>query len=147
MIIRFTAVTAPHGKQRARSVTLPNGRRTSYTPKDTVAFENAIAWACKAASKGAKFGGHVPLEMTSYLYMPIPASLSKKQQELLNGEWHTSKPDGSNIIKSVEDALNDLLYKDDGQIAAGHFYKIYSDCPRVEVQISQLERRKGEKDG
>lgn len=142
MIIRFTANVTPHGKQRARTVKLPNGRSASFTPKDTVEFERHIAWACKLASRGQQFEDHAPLEMTCWFYMPIPKSFSKTKQETLNGDWHTSKPDGSNCIKSVEDALNQIAYHDDGQIAASHFYKVYSDCPRVEVIIEQLESRK-----
>ena len=142
MTIRFCANVNPHGKQRARTVRLKNGMSTSYTPKATVAFERAIAWACREAARGAQFPDKVPLAMTAYFYMPIPKSLSKRQQERLNGEWHTSKPDGSNIFKSVEDGLNAVAYHDDGQIAAGTFYKIYSDCPRVEVMIQRMDSRK-----
>lgn len=143
MVIRFTAKVTPHGKQRARTVTLPNGRRTSYTPKDTVQFENTIAWAFKSAARGARFGEKEPLKVTAIFFMPIPKSLSKRQQERLNGEWHTSKPDADNVQKSVQDALNNLAYHDDGQIAWLDVKKIYSDCPRVEVMIERLESRKG----
>ena len=143
MTIRFVAMTAPRGKQRARTVTLPNGKRTSYTPKETVRFENEIAWAFKACARGAKFLEKVPLKVTAWFYMPIPKSLSKKQQEALNGEWHTTKSDADNILKSVQDALNGLAFHDDGQIAWVDMKKIYSDCPRVEVIIEQLESRKG----
>lgn len=142
MIIRFTANVTPHGKQRARTVKLPNGRSASFTPKDTVEFEHHIAWACRLASRGQQFEDHVPLEMTCWFYMPVPKSFSKAKQEAVNNDWHTSKPDGSNCIKSVEDALNKIVYHDDCQIAASHFYKIYSDYPRVEVIIQQLESRK-----
>lgn len=143
MTIRFTANVTPRGKQRARTVHLANGKTTSFTPKETVQFERAIAWACKAAYKGEGFAEHMPLKMTVMFYMPIPESLSEKKKAALNGEWHTKKPDCSNILKSIEDALNAVAYKDDGQIAAGEFSKIYSDCPRVEVIIEQLDSRKG----
>lgn len=145
MIIRFVAVVSPHGKQRARTVRLSNGYTTSFTPKDTVRFEKAIAWACRSVYKGNGFAEHEPIKMTSWFYMPIPASLSEKKKAELCGEWHTRKPDCSNILKSVEDALNKIAYHDDGQICAGEYYKIYSDCPRVEVIIERLESRKGNK--
>lgn len=147
MTIRFVAMTNPRGKQRARTVTLPNGKRTSYTPQDTVRFENEIAWAYKSAARSARFDEKAPLRLTAYFYMPIPKSASKRQQELLLNEWHVSKPDVDNIAKSVQDALNSLAFRDDGQIAWLDVRKIYSDCPRVEVIIEQLESRKGENDG
>ena len=60
-------------------------------------------------------------------------------------EWHVSKPDVDNIAKSVQDALNSLAFRDDGQIAWLDVRKIYSDCPRVEVIIERLESRRTNK--
>jgi len=85
--------------------------------------------------------------MTVYEYMPIPQSVSKRKQEDLDGDWHTKKPDASNVLKSVEDALNKLAYADDGQIAALHVYKIYSTQPRIEVTIQKLQSRKEQNHG
>lgn len=143
MEITFTAPITPHGKQRARTVHLPNGAVSSYTPKETARFENAIACAYRIALHDARmlFAPGQPIGMEAVFHMPIPKSASRRERERLLGEWHTKKPDGSNIIKSVEDALNKLAYADDGQIADSHFIKIYSDRPRVEVRLFPLKPR------
>lgn len=56
----------------------------------------------------------------------------------------TTKPDVSNVIKGVEDALNGVWYKDDSQIVAyGKVGKWYSDMPRVEITMEVLELVEG----
>ena len=49
---------------------------------------------------------------------------------------HTTKPDGSNVLKAIEDGLNGIVYVDDSQIVMSHIEKHYSDSPRVEVTVS-----------
>ena len=56
---------------------------------------------------------------------------------MLAGEIRPVKrPDLSNIIKTVEDALNGLAYLDDKQLVDyGPSGKWYSDRPRLEIEI------------
>ena len=140
-MIRFVVMGDPKGKQRARQ-TFQGGKVRSYTPAQTVQYEKRIAWVCKNALRGSGYAAGTPLCAEIWCYMPIPKSASKSLAERLNGEWHTKKPDGSNILKSVEDALNQLAYEDDAQIAAIHVYKVYDLCPRVEVKITELDSRR-----
>ena len=48
-------------------------------------------------------------------------------------------PDWDNIGKIVTDALNGLAYEDDKQIVDAHVIKLYSDQPRVEVELEEIE--------
>ena len=139
MTIRFTAATTPHGKQRART-TMRGGYAHSYTPKETVEFERTVAQACKAACKGVQMPPEAPLSMDLICYMPIPKSVSKRRRELMGSEhvYHTKKPDASNILKSVEDAVIGIAYKDDSQLAWVRARKVYSENPRIEVLISTI---------
>ena len=52
--------------------------------------------------------------------------------------WVTKKPDGSNVLKAVEDALNGVVYRDDCQIADSRIVRRYGDRPRVVVSIGLL---------
>ena len=141
MTIRFIAEIIPHGKERARQA-MRNGYVHSYTPKKTVEFERAIAWAYKAAYRGAQMPQDAPLSINVTSYIPIPKSAPKRLRELYASErvYHTKKPDASNILKSVEDALNGIAYSDDAQIADTRSVKFYSERPRVEVTIRTLGR-------
>jgi Holliday junction resolvase RusA-like endonuclease len=88
-------------------------------------------------------GSSEPLEtpVTLYLHirMPIPKSYSKKRIEAcLNGsEQPIKKPDASNILKSVEDGLNGVVYKDDSQIINIHVTKVYSTKSGVDICIKE----------
>lgn len=76
-----------------------------------------------------------PLEIAITFFMPIPRSYNMKIKE---GDYHCITPDGSNLLKLIEDAANGILYRDDCQLAVHHIQKIYSHNPRTEFALSQL---------
>ena len=96
----------------------------------------------KEASREA-MGSTEPLEtpVSLYLYIrvPIPKSCTKKRLEAIaNGsEKPIRKPDGSNILKSVEDGMNSVVYKDDSQIVNIHVSKVYSTVPGVDICVKE----------
>ena len=49
--------------------------------------------------------------------------------------WPTTKPDVSNIVKGIEDALNGIWYKDDSQIVHEYSMKQYAREPGVIVKM------------
>ena len=76
------------------------------------------------------------------IYRVIPKSMSKKKREAaLAGVLRpTTKPDVSNVLKGVEDALKGLWYVDDSQIVGyGELGKWYDKQPRIEVTMQVLE--------
>lgn len=128
----------PVGKGRPRAYQTRGPRRTikMHTPEKTRAYEDAVALAGKLAMQGREpLGG--PVAMRLNIYMPIPASWSKVKREaaLLGGVMPISKPDSSNVLKSVEDALNGIAYIDDSQIIDVWVRKRYSHDPRIELEI------------
>ena len=51
-----------------------------------------------------------------------------------------TKPDVSNVLKGVEDALKGVWYKDDSQIVGyGVLGKWYDERPRIEIMMRVLE--------
>ena len=58
----------------------------------------------------------------------LPASLSDAQRSarLMGAGYHTQAPDGSNILKLIEDSLNGLAYYDDSQIASATVSKCWA---------------------
>jgi Holliday junction resolvase RusA-like endonuclease len=136
-MVTFKVDADPVGKQRARYAKRGNFVQT-YTPDKTRNYETLIKEAAIEA-----MGTSEPLEtpVTLYLYIraPIPKSLPKKRIEAcLNGlEKPIKKPDASNVLKSVEDAMNGVVYKDDSQIVNIHVSKVYSSVSGVDVCIKE----------
>ncbi len=136
-MVTFKVDADPVGKQRARYAKRGNFVQT-YTPDKTRNYESLIKEAAIEA-----MGSSEPLEtpVTLYLYIraPIPKSLPKKRIEAcLNGlEKPIKKPDASNVLKSVEDAMNGVIYKDDSQIVNIHVSKVYSSVSGVDVCIKE----------
>jgi Holliday junction resolvase RusA-like endonuclease len=136
-MVTFKVDADPVGKQRARYAKRGNFVQT-YTPDKTRNYESLIKEAAIEA-----MGTSEPLEtpVTLYLYIraPIPKSLPKKRIEAcLNGlEKPIKKPDASNVLKSVEDAMNGVVYKDDSQIVNIHVSKVYSSVSGIDVCIKE----------
>ena len=135
MIRRFSVPGEPVGKGRP-IITSRGGRPHGFTPAKTRAYERSVAAAyqakylCVPPMTGA-------LEVKIEAFMPIPESWSreKKAQALAEIILPTTKPDCSNILKAVEDALNGIAYEDDKQIIGIRFVKRYGAMPRVDVEI------------
>lgn len=133
-MIRFTVPGLPQGKGRAR---FGNGR--TYTPAKTVAYEGLIALAGQQAME-QRAVLECPVQITVTALFPIPKSWPKKRRaEAASGmAFHTSKPDGDNILKAVGDGLNGIIWKDDSQIAMARIMKIYDETPRLEVVVEAI---------
>lgn len=93
----------------------------------------------KIIEKGAIF-----FSMTFYIYPPKRiAEVKKKRLELESETIYVDKrPDIDNYIKAVLDCSNEILFKDDGQVAALSSQKLYSLNPRIEIEITSLEENK-----
>ena len=78
-----------------------------------------------------------PLELYLEFYMPIPSSWSKKKQLKVSGNSHSKKPDLSNLIKFVEDALNKVIWEDDSYISKIHAKKMYSPEPKTVIDVKK----------
>lgn len=138
MKLNFTIQGKPIPKARPRLTR----QGMAYTPKTTRDYERLVA---KAASLAKPYECPVsePVNLQVKAYFPIPKSWTKTRRAMaLDGRlMHVSKPDGSNILKSIEDGLNGVIYQDDSQIVTSHIEKHYSDTPRVEVTVATIESK------
>ena len=136
-MVTFKVDGVPVPKGRARYVKRGNFVQ-AYTPQKTRTYETLIKDAARQA-----MGGSEPLEtpVSLYLYIrvPIPASATKKRlQAIADGsEKPIKKPDASNILKSVEDGMNGVVYKDDSQIINIHVTKVFSSEPGVDICVKE----------
>ena len=80
-----------------------------------------------------------PLYLNIIFNIQIPKSLSKKKKLELNGQYIIKKPDIDNYLKSVMDAMNGIIYKDDSQISSISIIKKYViENPNTEININYL---------
>ena len=127
----------PKGKERPRFC--HNGQ--IYTPKQTTTYEQQIIFDYYKQCGNVKFDENSQLELFVKAYYKIPKSASKKKRMAMLSEEirPTKKPDGDNILKAVADALNGVCYKDDKSIVKMSIEKFYSDVPRIEVIVQEVQ--------
>ena len=122
----------PLGKQRPR--VLKSG--ITYTPKKTVNYETFVKMMYLEKYAGEKpFEG--PVSMLISAFYQIPKSASKRRREAMakHDIPPTTRPDIDNIAKIIMDALAGIAYEDDKQITSCSINKLYSDEPKVIVNV------------
>ena len=136
-MVTFKVDVDPVGKQRARYARRGNFVQT-YTPDKTRNYEALLKEAAIEAM-GSSEPLETPVSLYLYIRVPIPKSFSKKKvQDCLNGsEQPMKKPDSSNVLKSVEDAMNGVVYKDDCQIINHHMTRVYSTLSGVDICVKE----------
>lgn len=104
------------------------------------AAEKTLGQAAMAARRGPWLLTGA-IAMHAAVLMPVPESWPKrKKAEALAGLVRpTVKPDYDNVAKLIGDALNEVIWQDDSQIADGRVVRWYSaDAPRSIIWIWQL---------
>lgn len=138
-LFQLTIPMRPQQKERHRSTK----RGKIYTPEKTRRAEAFIGDQCLlcllSASQG--IGPHVfpppdaPLQLVCHF---VYATKTKKKW----GKYKVSKPDLSNLVKLVEDALNGVVYHDDSQIASyGNSTKRWGEKDSVSFALYILEEK------
>lgn len=126
----------PVGKGRPR-VSSRSG--TVYTPRKTVAFEDAVRFAAKLSKDrlGADAGIAV---IRAFSQPPSSWSMKKKKAAVAGGVQKVTKPDIDNIVKSALDGIQSVCFEDDRQIVACVAIKAYDARPRLEVELLSVSR-------
>lgn len=140
MKIEFTVYGEPVAQGRPRATT-QGGHVRMYDPEKSSNYKQYVKLTAS---------NHRPpellvdaLTMKVRIYRPMPKSFSKKKQQMAkDGALRpTTKPDCDNYLKTIKDALNGVIWKDDSQVVEVTVGKFYSDAPRVEVEIDLFEAR------
>ena len=122
------------------------GSKRAFVPKGwkhpviTDSNRNLKSWQSLVADAASRaiaehpdwkmFDGGVRLILTFYL--PRPKSLAKKVTA------HLKAPDCSKLIRSTEDAMSGIVYRDDSQVVeviAGKYYAGDQTSPHVNVRV------------
>ena len=84
---------------------------------------------------------HLPDKIRAVVYIAMPTSWSQRKKQQMNGQPHQSKPDSSNIIKGIEDAL----FEEDSCLWAISLEKFWcwSEDARTEVTVFYAKSKEG----
>lgn len=145
MKIKIHIPGQPIGKGRAKSriVTAKSGKQFTnhYTPAKTRNYENEIASYAQMAMQGKqRMDG--PVKITLIFVFGITQSWPQWKKDLAMERKlaPTVKPDSSNILKAIEDACNEIVFKDDTYIIDTIMKKRYGDKPGVHVLVEELDQ-------
>lgn len=64
---------------------------------------------------------------------------NKNKLKLSAPKYHIVTPDRDNLEKFVADSMNKVFWRDDSIICDGCIRKLYSNMPRIEIEIKTLE--------
>lgn len=102
------------------------------------AWQSLVAHAAGEAVQGCD-GWQIldgPVRLSVAFYLPRPKGLPKRTIA------HTKAPDVSKLVRSTEDALSGIVYRDDSQIVevlAGKFYAAEGDVPHCDVRVETTD--------
>lgn len=104
----------------------------TYMPSSYMAHKNFIQEQLPKTQLSA------PLKLTIYFYFKPPKSWSKNQKLIAIGQYKRTKPDIDNLIKTVLDAGNKHVWKDDNQIVEIHSFKQYAEHPKIIMNVEEV---------
>lgn len=137
--VSFTVLGEPEGKGR------PKFRRQgqyvkTYTPEQTISYENLIKTEYRRQCGDVFFGQGVPLEIIITAYYSVPKSVSKKKRQAMLDRVirPCKKPDADNVVKCFMDAGNKVIFYDDVQVVDLVVRKYYDERPRVVVTVREV---------
>ena len=105
-------------------------------------------WKLAVAEEARK---HFPEPLEGPLFMHVVFAMPRPKSHYRTGKnawqlkdsapFHTTvMPDTTKLFRCLEDALKDIAWKDDSQVAVQKAEKIYADKPHALVTIGRLER-------
>ena len=128
--LSFTVYGVAVPKARPRAFNIPGRKFPVVTTAPTTREWEKKIWF--AAQGKVQTLMAAPLILTVTFFLPRPKSLPKKVIH------HVKRPDLDNLVKSVKDALNGVVWRDDSQVFSLHIYKRYGDPPRVEITVQEV---------
>ena len=112
---------------------------SAYQPAHVKRYQTHIRMAAEAVMRERDpLTG--PLVLAATFVMPVPKSFSKRRhsQALIGAERPITRPDASNLLKALEDALSGVVYRDDAQLVEVHVRKVFGDKPQMQAEVKPL---------
>ena len=111
-------------------------RWSTYFPKRYTQFKKDMQMALNDVQ-------YVPEEGLLYVkldfFVSMPMSWSKKKKAAKNGKFCDNNADIDNYCKAILDSLEGIYYANDNQVVMIRARKYYSDEPRIEFEMENIE--------
>lgn len=139
-MISFTVPAVPVAQPRHR-IGVINGKGRAFQASKTHpihAFKASVRQAFTSKHSGPPIEGPIALE--AVFVLPRPKAMCWKSREMPRAP-HTKRGDLDNLLKGVKDALNELAWRDDGQVCevvATKFIASGDEQPHVEIEIREI---------
>ena len=126
----------PQGRPRASS---RGGFTRMYDPPASREYKKLVKVYASKNRPNKLIEGYVEVEM--HIYKRTLKSFSKKKKiDAENKKIRPkTKPDADNYAKGILDAMKGIIWQDDGQVTDLIARKYYSERPRVEVLIKEID--------
>lgn len=140
--IEITMPIEPTGQMRARRgkiITTKEGTQfaTMHKAKKQAVRESQIIAYIIPVAPPTPWTGPVMIEL--WAYMAMPQSWPKWKVENSDVIHPTKKPDLDNIVKHLKDCMTGIIYRDDAQVCWEIASKEFSDRPRWEIIVTELD--------
>ncbi len=123
------------GKERPR-VNMYTGR--VYTPGKTKDYELLVQQYFKMKyPRYEMLEGRLSINIIAYLKIPKSTSKAKVEEMLENKISPTKKPDVDNIAKSILDAMNNFVFKDDNQVSKISVEKRFALEEKAVIEVEE----------
>lgn len=111
--------------------------------KKTKSWRDSVVAAVRETYTGQPLAGPIRLNVTFYLPRPKGHYGSGKNSLFIKSSaprYPTVKPDRTKLLRSTEDALSKILWRDDTQIITGIVSKYYTcDMPGALIEVEEMD--------
>ena len=135
--MKFTIPIVPKAQERDR-ITARGGFARSYKSKTQKLVEDKLLSLLMLHKPTEPMLRAVNLKVKVYLSIPKSKSRKWRLMALQGIIRPTTKPDCSNIIKNLEDVMNEVFFHDDRQIVDLSISKYYGDIPHWEIELEEI---------
>ena len=136
---RVYDIPRPGGSKKAFIV---NGRAcVTEAGRHTKAWRQAVKVAAMTKYEGPLLDGPLALRVTFFMRRPKSHYRTGKHAGELKPnapKWHAKQPDTTKLLRSTEDALTGVIWRDDSQVVFQTAGKKYGEKPGALITVEQM---------
>lgn len=113
----------------------------TYTPQKTQDAEESLKKLMRYSPQCPKEPLKRALCVQIVFWVEMPKSWSLKKRGAFKSTLHIQRPDLDNLVKTVCDAANEILWEDDSQIAILEVKKFWGEKGSIELEVKEITNK------